>query len=127
MAVTPPPIADVARRAGVSKGLVSFALNGRPGVSLVTRDRILEIARELGYTVEARSLELEDLLGADEAFFTGTAAEITPIREVDGAMIGWGVRGPVTTAIQSAFFDAVNGRDERFMKWLHPVAQAAAA
>lgn len=93
----------------------------------ITRDSAIEIARELGFQLETRSLELDDLLNADEAFFTGTAAEITPIREVDGRSIGEGKRGPVTKQIQDAFFDAVAGRDARFGKWLHHVAQAEAA
>jgi len=92
----------------------------------ITRDAAIEIAKELGYEVEKKSLELDDLVTADEAFFTGTAAEITPIREVDGRIIGTGKRGPVTENIQRTFFDAVGGRDKRFFKWLHPVAQVAA-
>lgn len=92
----------------------------------ITRDAAIEIAGELGYEVEKRSLELDDLLDADEVFFTGTAAEITPIREVDGNIIGLGKRGPITENVQRTFFDAVSGRDERFFKWLHPVAQVAA-
>ena len=92
----------------------------------ITRSAI-EIARESGYTVEAKSLELDDLLNADEAFFTGTAAEITPIREVDERIIGAGKRGAITEKIQTTFFDAVNGRDERFAKWLTPVEELVAA
>lgn len=93
----------------------------------ITRGAAIEIARELGFEIKAKSLELDDLMNADEAFFTGTAAEITPIREVDNEIIGSGKRGPVTRQIQETFFDAVNGRDERFSKWLHPVEQAVAA
>lgn len=93
----------------------------------ITRDSAIEIARELGYEVEKCSLDLKDLLDADEAFFTGTAAEITPIREVDCQTIGEGRRGPLTTKIQETFFEAVNGRDGRFVKWLHYVRQAVAA
>ena len=92
----------------------------------ITRDAAIEIAKELGYEIEKKSLELDDLVTADEAFFTGTAAEITPIREVDGRIIGTGKRGPVTENIQRTFFDAVGGCDKRFFKWLHPVAQVAA-
>lgn len=92
----------------------------------ITRDAAIEIARELGYEVTEKSLELEDLLASDEAFFTGTAAEVTPIRQVDERTIGEGRRGPVTRHIQDTFFDAVNGRDPRFQKWLHPVGQAIA-
>ena len=93
----------------------------------ITRDATIEIARALGFRIETKPLELDDLTDADEAFFTGTAAEITPIREVDGKEIGGGSRGPITEKIQAAFFDAVNGRDPRFHKWLHPVAQTVAA
>jgi branched-chain amino acid aminotransferase len=92
----------------------------------ITRDSVIEIARDLGITLETKSLELEDLLAADEAFFTGTAAEVTPIREVDDTVIGEGKRGPITANIQSAFFDAVNGRSRQFQKWLHPVSDRVA-
>ena len=88
----------------------------------VTRDAVMQIAQDLGYEVEVKALRLEDLYRADEAFFTGTAAEVTPIREVDGAQIGSGGRGPVTERIQQTFFDAVYGRDERYKDWLHLVA-----
>jgi branched-chain amino acid aminotransferase len=93
----------------------------------ITRDAAIEIARAEGYAVESRSLELADLTGADEAFFTGTAAEITPIRELDGQPIGSGSRGPVTAEVQAKFFDVVNGRDERFAHWLTYLNKAAAA
>jgi branched-chain amino acid aminotransferase len=93
----------------------------------ITRDSVIEIANELGYAVETKPLELDDLLNADEAFFTGTAAEITPIREVDGHTIGNGSRGKVTSKLQSTFFNAVAGRDPRFSKWLCHVEQFAAA
>jgi branched-chain amino acid aminotransferase len=88
----------------------------------ITRSAAIEIARELGLKVKMAPLDLDDLLDADEAFFTGTAAEITPINEVDGRFIGHGGRGAVTKRIQDVFFDVVAGRDVRFAKWLHPVA-----
>ena len=88
----------------------------------ITRDAVIRIARDLGYEVETRALELRDLEAADEAFFTGTAVEVTPIREVDGAVIGGGQRGPVTERIQRAFFDATAGRDPRYRHWLSHVA-----
>lgn len=91
----------------------------------ITRDAAIEIGRELGYDVAEKSLELDDLLNADEAFFTGTAAEVTPIRQVDDRIIGEGRRGPITKHIQDTFFDAVAGRDPRFRKWLHSVSQPA--
>lgn len=93
----------------------------------ITRDAVLDIARELEFPVKTKPLDLEDLLNADEAFFTGTAAEITPIREVDGRVIGGGTRGAITTKLQATFFDAVEGRDARFRKWLQPVEELAAA
>ncbi len=90
----------------------------------VTRDAAVEIAKALGFAVETKSLELDDLLNADEAFFTGTAAEVTPIRSVDDQTIGEGKRGAITEKIQKTFFDAVSGRDDRFRKWLHPVVRS---
>jgi branched-chain amino acid aminotransferase len=85
----------------------------------VTRDAVLQIARDLGYSVEIDVLNLEDLLLADEAFFTGTAAEVTPIREVDGTVIGNGMRGPITEEIQKTFLAATAGRNQRYKGWLH--------
>lgn len=87
----------------------------------ITRDAVFRIARDLGYSIEVRALDLEDLLTGDEAFFTGTAAEITPIREVDGINIGLQIPGPITTQIQQVFFAATAGRDERYKDWLRPV------
>jgi branched-chain amino acid aminotransferase len=92
----------------------------------VTRDAVLQIACELGYSIEIGMLKLEDLLRADEAFFTGTAAEVTPIREVDGSLIGAARRGPVTAEIQRVFFEATAGRDAHYKHWLHPVYSAEA-
>ena len=87
----------------------------------ITRDAVLHIARHNGYEVETGTLRVEDLLAADEAFFTGTAAEVTPIREVDGRPIGQHVPGPVTAAMQEDFFAATSGRHPEFKSWLHPV------
>jgi branched-chain amino acid aminotransferase len=91
----------------------------------ITRDSAMQIARDLGYEVEVRALRLDELLDADEAFLTGTAIEITPIREVDGRAIGNGARGPVTEAIQKTFFDIVAGRRPEYRHWLHPVRKGA--
>ena len=91
----------------------------------ITRDVVMQIARNLGYRLETGALRLDDLLNADEAFFTGTAAEVTPIREVDGRPIRTGRRGPVTEQIQEVFFAATSGRDPRYRDWLHPVGQPA--
>jgi branched-chain amino acid aminotransferase len=91
----------------------------------ITRETVIQLAADLGYEVAARRITRDDLYIADEAFFTGTAAEVTPIREVDGRQIGAGRRGPVTTKIQKAFFDLVNGRNKRYAQWLTPVAAKA--
>lgn len=93
----------------------------------ITRDAVLKIAQDLGYRIEVRALELEDLTSADEAFFTGTAAEVTPIREVDGTMIGKRTPGLVTEGIQRVFFDATSGRDPRYKDWLYPIDLTAEA
>jgi branched-chain amino acid aminotransferase len=87
----------------------------------VTRDSIISIARDLGYSVEIAELHLEDLLSADEAFLVGTAAEVTPVREVDGIKVGNGGRGPITTKIQETFFSATSGNDGKYGDWLHYV------
>jgi len=88
----------------------------------ITRDSVITLGRDLGYEIEVRNLTLQDLLLADEAFFTGTAVEVTPIRELDGKRIGQGKRGPVTEKIQRSFLAVVAGEDARYSKWLHPVA-----
>jgi branched-chain amino acid aminotransferase len=88
----------------------------------ITRDSVITLARGMGLTVEVRSLTRGELMSADEAFFTGTAAEITPIREVDGYVVGAGKRGPVTERLQKAFFDCVRGRDAAHADWLTPVS-----
>jgi branched-chain amino acid aminotransferase len=93
----------------------------------ITRQVVLQIARNLGYEVETGALRLSDLLTADEAFFTGTAAEVAPICEVDGIPIKTGRRGPVTERIQEVFFAATSGRDPSYRHWLHPVAAPLAS
>ena len=84
----------------------------------ITRDSVITIARDLGYEVHAKRLTRDDIYLADEAFFTGTAAEVTPIRELDDRDIGEGRRGPITARIQARFFDAVNGRAPEYENWL---------
>jgi branched-chain amino acid aminotransferase len=87
----------------------------------ITRASIIRLAADLGYEVRAKRLTRDDVYVADEAFFTGTAAEVTPIRELDGRQIGEGKRGPLTTKLQALFFDVVNGRAEKYREWLTPV------
>lgn len=87
----------------------------------ITRASVIELARDMGYEVVEKRITKEELLSADELFFTGTAAEIAPIREIDGVIIGEGKKGEVTSVIQSKFFDVLNAREEKYMKWLEPV------
>jgi branched-chain amino acid aminotransferase len=87
----------------------------------ITRDSVITIARDLGIEVREKRITRDEMYCADEAFFSGTAAEITPIRELDDRQIGEGRRGPITEKLQSTFFDAVAGRNERYAKWLSPV------
>ena len=84
----------------------------------ITRNTIHRLAKDLGLELLTRRLTRDDVYIADEAFFTGTAAEVTPIRELDGRQIGAGRRGPITEKIQTAFFDIVNGRSEKYHDWL---------
>ncbi|MBV9362389.1 MAG: branched-chain amino acid transaminase [Betaproteobacteria bacterium] len=87
----------------------------------ITRSSIIDLAKGLGYEVHAKRLTRDDIYIADECFFTGTAAEVTPIRELDGRMIGAGKAGPITKALQKAFFDVVTGKDKKRRSWLTPV------
>jgi branched-chain amino acid aminotransferase len=84
----------------------------------ITRGTVITLARDLGYTVREEVLVRTDLYNADEAFFTGTAAEITPIREVDDRVVGEGHRGPVTKELQGVFFSATKGEIEKYAEWL---------
>ena len=84
----------------------------------VTRHSVITIARDLGYDVREENLVRTDLYNADEVFFSGTAAEITPIREVDDRVVGEGHRGPVTKELQGAFFSATKGETEKYVSWL---------
>jgi branched-chain amino acid aminotransferase len=87
----------------------------------ITRDAVMTLARHLGYEVREQPLPREALYIADELFFTGTAAEVSPIRSVDGITIGEGRRGPITTAIQKAFFGLFSGETEDRWGWLEYV------
>ena len=96
------------------------------GLTGITRATVLDLARDLGYPVTMKLMTRDDVYLADEAFFTGTAAEITPIRELDGRILGAGQRGPITQKIQSLFFDVVNGRATKYQQWLTPVQDNSA-
>jgi branched-chain amino acid aminotransferase len=95
--------------------LSAGALNG------ITRNTILHICKDLGIEVVQKRITRDEVYIAEEAFFTGTAAEVTPIRELDRVEIGIGSRGPVTEKIQNAFFDIVNGRNLKYAHWLTKV------
>lgn len=84
----------------------------------ITRDTILHFAADLGLVVREKRITRDEVYIADEAFFTGTAAEVTPIREVDGRAIGDGRRGPITARLQAMYFDQVKGRRDVYSEWL---------
>ncbi|MDR3345688.1 MAG: branched-chain amino acid transaminase [Campylobacteraceae bacterium] len=84
----------------------------------ITQDTVLQLAKKLNITVERRRISRDEIYIADEAFFTGTAAEVTPINNVDGRVIGSGKRGAVTKRVQDAYFDVVYGRDKSFEHFL---------
>jgi branched-chain amino acid aminotransferase len=87
-------------------------------LSGITRDCVITIARDLGFKVKEERFSRDELYLADEAFFSGTAAEITPIREVDKRIIGSGDPGPLTRQVQAAYFAAVKGENARYERWL---------
>ena len=92
--------------------LSAGALNG------ITRNTIFSICKDLGLEVKEKRITRDEVYICDEAFFTGTAAEVTPIRELDRIELGAGSRGPITEKIQAAFFDIVNGRNPKYAEWL---------
>jgi len=87
----------------------------------ITRDSIITLARELGITVVETRITRDQLWLADEVFFTGTAAEVTPVREIDNRTVGDGTAGPLTKRIQARFFDVVRGTDTSHPEWLTKV------
>ncbi|WP_413816713.1 branched-chain amino acid transaminase [Piscinibacter gummiphilus] len=95
--------------------LSAGALNG------ITRNTVFNICQDLGLKLVEKRITRDEVYICDEAFFTGTAAEVTPIRELDRVQIGQGSRGPITEKIQSAFFDIVNGRNPKYAEWLTAV------
>lgn len=84
----------------------------------ITRKTIIQLAEERGYEVREKRLTRDEFYIADEAFFTGTAAEVTPIRELDGRIIGEGKRGPITEQLQAVYFDLVRGKLDEYQNWL---------
>jgi len=91
------------------------------GLMGITRRTIISLAADLGIPFESHLLTRDDVYLADEAFFSGTAAEVTPIRELDDRKIGDGVRGPITEKLQAAFFDVVRGANPKYRHWMAAV------
>ena len=89
-----------------------FCLNG------ITRQSVISIAQNLNYTIEEKNLTFDDLLNADEAFYSGTAVEITPISTVDGSKIGSGSIGLITEILQKKYSEIVCGQDDNYSDWL---------
>lgn len=87
----------------------------------ITRDSIIQLGRDMSYVVKERNISRGELLVSDEVFLSGTAAEVTPVREIDNDLIGSGSRGPTTEKIQTRFFDIVRGKDPKYFKWLEPL------
>jgi branched-chain amino acid aminotransferase len=89
----------------------------------ITRNTIFHLAADCGYTIKEKRITRDEVYVADEAFFTGTAAEVLPIRELDGRTIGEGRRGPITTRLQDLYFKSVRGELPAHTNWLAPVAK----
>lgn len=87
----------------------------------ITRNAVITLAQDLGISVREKRITRDEMYCADELFFTGTAAEVTPIRELDDRSIGNGGQGPLTGQLQALFFDVVNGKAERYAHWLTPI------
>ncbi|MDH2901293.1 MAG: branched-chain amino acid transaminase [archaeon] len=87
----------------------------------ITRDSIIQLGRDMSYVVKERNISRGELLVSDEVFLSGTAAEVTPVREIDNDMIGSGSMGPTTEKIQRKFFEIVRGKDPKYFKWLEPL------
>ena len=102
----------------VRQGTLFTPPRGASILAGITRESIIQVARANGFDVREETITRSDLYIADEVFMCGTAAEVTPVREIDGRRIGEGRRGPVCESLQTAYFDAVRGRDDRFATWL---------
>lgn len=102
----------------VRKGVVYTPDSSAGALNGITRNTIFAICKDLGIELKEKAITRDEIYIADEAFFSGTAAEVTPIRELDRIEIGSGSRGPITEKIQAAFFDIVNGRNPKYASWL---------
>ena len=102
----------------VIKDEVIYTPNLTSALPGITRDTIVTLAKSMGYEIVEKKLSCDEIYASDEAFFTGTAAEVTPIRDLDGNQIGSGSRGPITEKLQSLYFDCVYGRNADYMHWI---------
>ena len=105
----------------VRKGVVYTPDSSAGALNGITRNTIFAICQDLGIELKEKPITRDEIYISDEAFFSGTAAEVTPIRELDRIEIGRGSRGPITEKIQAAFFDIVNGRNPKYAHWLTKV------
>jgi branched-chain amino acid aminotransferase len=105
----------------VRKGVVYTPDSSAGALNGITRNTIFAICQDLGIEIKEKPITRDEIYISDEAFFSGTAAEVTPIRELDRIEIGTGSRGPITEKIQAAFFDIVNGRNPKYAHWLTKV------
>ena len=102
----------------VIKDEVIYTPNLTSALPGITRDTIVTLAKSMGYEIVEKKLSCDEIYASDEAFFTGTAAEVTPIRNLDGNQIGIGSRGPITEKLQSLYFDCVYGRNADYRHWI---------
>ena len=102
----------------VKKGVISTPPLGAAILGGITRDTVVNIAEELGLKLVERQITRDELYIADEIFMCGTAAEITPVREIDDRQIGVGSRGPVTERVQARYFEVVRGEGKPHPEWL---------
>ncbi|MEO5735204.1 MAG: branched-chain amino acid transaminase [Rubrivivax sp.] len=102
----------------VKKGVVYTPDLSAGALSGITRNTIFHICKDLGLELVEKRITRDEVYISDEAFFTGTAAEVTPVRELDRLALGSGSRGPITEKIQSAYFDIVHGRNPKYAEWL---------
>ncbi|MBE8190501.1 MAG: branched chain amino acid aminotransferase, partial [Candidatus Thioglobus sp.] len=113
----------VAEGSGENIFIVSAGIIYTPDLTAVlagiTRDTIITLAADLGYKVLEKRLSRDEVYSADEAFFTGTAAEVTPIRELDGRIIGSGSLGEITQKLQELYFDCVQGKNAKYKNWIN--------
>ena len=105
----------------VRKGVIYTPDSSAGALNGITRNTVFAICKDLGIEIKEKPITRDEIYISDEAFFSGTAAEVTPIRELDRIEIGSGSRGPITEKIQAAFFDIVHGRNPQYAHWLTKV------